>query len=112
MLPKVVTNITKASTTLGDVAAIQYFTPSIGAEQEITYIVESPPIDEERPETPRARSRAKAGNFDAAPDTHEHGLLEDAKPGSEDLPATKEIGSIGATSRIPHTLGLRTEGIR
>ena len=85
-----VINTTKTSTTLGDVVAIQYFTP-IGAEQEITYIMECPPIDEERSETPRARSRAKPGNFDAAPDTHEHGLLEDAKPGSEDPRSLKRL---------------------
>lgn len=53
--------------------------------------MECPPIDEERSETPRARSRAKPGNFDAAPDTHEHGLLEDAKPGSEDPRSLKRL---------------------
>ena len=90
MLPKVVTNTTKAITTLGDVAAIQYF-PPIGAEQEITYIVECPPIDEGKSETPRSRSCAKPWNFDAAPDTHEHGLLEDAKPGSEDPRPLKSL---------------------
>lgn len=106
-----VINPTKASTTLGDVVAIQYFTP-IGAEQEITYIMECPPIDEERSETPRARSRAKPGNFDAAPDTHKHGIIRGCKARFGRSAATKEIESVGATGRSPHTLGVRTEGIR
>lgn len=76
MFLKVNTNTTNTSTIFGAVAAIQYPTPSIGAEKEITYIAESPPMDEERFQTPRARSRVKPWNLDAAPGMHEHGLSE------------------------------------